>query len=157
MEIVGYENYLIYPDGKVYSKKSKRYLKHTDDGNGYYRISLSKDGIVKKHRIHRLVGLHYIPNPDNKRFLDHINRDRKDNRIENLRWVDKSENGLNRGEQINNKLGIKNIHYDKLQDRFIYQKKLRGEPHRKYFKTLEEAIAYKEEYELSLDNESRRQ
>jgi len=153
MEIVGYENYLIYEDGKVQNKKTKRYLS-TCDNNGYLQVGLYQNGRHKNYKIHRLIAEHYIPNPDNKRFLDHINRDRKDNRIENLRWVDKSENGLNRGEQINNKLGIKNIHYDKLQDRFIYQKKLRGEPHRKYFKTLEEAIAYKEEYELSLDNES---
>lgn len=148
MEIVGYENYLIYPDGKVYSKKSKRYLKHTDDGNGYYRISLSKDGIVKKHRIHRLVGLHYIPNPDNKRFLDHINRDRKDNRIENLRWVTDCENQHNRGVQNNNKsTGIKNIYYNKREDRYSYRKIIRGKIHKKSFKTLEEAIAYKEDYE----------
>ena len=147
MEIEGYENYLIYEDGKVQNKKSKRYLKHTDDGNGYYRISLSNDGIVKKHRIHRMIANHYIPNPENNPCVDHINRNTKDNRVENLRWATHSENGLNREQQVNNKIGIKNICYDKRYDKYRYQKKINGERHQKYFKTLEDTIAYKNQYE----------
>ena len=148
MEIEGYENYLIYEDGKVYSKHSKRYLKQNDNRNGYLYVNLYQDGKLKHHTIHRLVGVYYIPNPENKPFLDHINRNRKDNRIENLRWVTKSENCQNTGVQKNNKsTGIKNICYDKRVNRYRYQKMINGENHRKYFKTLEEAVEYKKIYE----------
>lgn len=150
MEIEGYPNYLIYRDGKVQNKKTKRYLKHTDDGKGYLQVDLCKDGIPKKHTIHRLVGLHYIPNPDNKRCLDHINRDTKDNRVENLRWATDSENQQNKGVYKNNKsTGIKNISYDKRKDTYIYVKAIGGLRHQKWFKTLEEAIEYKNQYESS--------
>ena len=147
MEIVGYENYLIYPDGKVQNKKTKRCLSACDDGNGYLQVNLYKDGNKKSRKIHRLVGLHYIPNPENKICLDHKNGNRKDNRVENLQWATHSENGQNRGNQNNSVLGIKNISYDKSQDRYQYQKTIKGKKHTKYFKTLEEAIAYKEDYE----------
>lgn len=148
MEIVGYENYLIYEDGKVYSKKTKRYLSlYKNKQTGYLKVDLCKDGIPKTHNIHRLVAEHYIPNPDNKKCVDHINRDKNDNRIENLRWATHSENGQNRGATKNNKLGIKNICYDKINDTYKYEKEIRGQIHKKTFKTLEEAIAYKEDYE----------
>jgi len=146
MEIEGYENYLIYPDGKVQNKKTKRYLK-PGEHNGYLQVNLCKDGIYKTIMIHRLVAIHYIPNPDNKPCVDHINRDKKDNRIENLRWVSVSENGQNRGVQKNNKsTGIKNISYQ--TNGYIYHKKINGQRHTKWFKTLEEAIEYKNKFEF---------
>jgi hypothetical protein len=147
MEINGYENYLIYPDGKVYNKKYKRYLSACDDGAGYLIVNLYNDGNKKIHKIHRLVGTHYIPNPEIKICLDHINRDKKDNRVENLRWATYSENQQNKGVQINNGLGIKNIHKHSQRNGYSYEKIIEGVKHTKYFKTLEEAIAYKEEYE----------
>jgi len=147
MEVKGYENYLIYPDGKVWSKNVKRYLSPRENKKGYLKVELYKDRIQKTHRIHRLVAEHYIDNPDNKPCVDHWNGIKTDNRVENLRWATHSENSQNRGVQQNNKLGIKNIDYDKTQDRYRYQKEIRGEKHSKYFKTLEEAIEYKEEYE----------
>ena len=147
MEVIGYPNYLIYPDGKVWSKNVKRYLKEKINRHGYLHVELCKDGIHKTHRIHRLVAEHYIPNPDNKKCVDHINRDKKDNRIENLRWATHSENNQNTGVSKTNKLGIKNICYDKSRDRYQYQKTDMGNIHTKHFKTLEEAIAYKEDYE----------
>ena len=143
MEIEGYENYLIHPDGKVQNKKTKRYLSPCDNGNGYLYINLYKDGISKIHLIHRLIAQYYIPNPDNKPYVDHINRDTKDNRIENLRWATNSENCQNTGVSKNNKLQIKNISYVKSRDRYEYRKIIRGVKHQKYFKTLTEALCYK--------------
>jgi hypothetical protein len=143
MEIQNFNNYLIYPNGKVYSKKTKRYLKHQTDKYRYKKVSLCKDGKPKTHIVHRLVALHYIPNPENKREVDHINRDRKDNRVQNLRWVTSSENQQNTGKQKNNTSGIKNISYNKTYDNWRYKKVYRGKLCRKYFKTLKEALCYK--------------
>ena len=150
MEINGFENYLIYQDGKVYSKTSKRYLKPSDNSYGYLKVNLCKDGKRKIHKIHRLVAIYYIPNPDNKICVDHINRITTDNRLENLRWATHSENGQNKIQQINNKLGIKNISYHKTNHRYDYQKVIRGVKHKKVFKTLEEAIEYKTIFENNM-------
>jgi hypothetical protein len=152
MEINGYENYLIYPDGKVWSKASKRYLSPSHNDGGYLYVVLYKDGIPKTHKIHRLLAEHYIPNPDNKPCVDHINRDKKDNSIENLRWATDSENGQNRGVSKNNKLGIKNICYNKSKDSYRYNKMIKGVIHHKSFKTLEEAISYRDSF--NKDNEN---
>ena len=148
MEIEGYENYLIYPDGKVQNKNTKRYLKSSSYGRGYLYVNLCKDGLRgKNHYIHRLVAQYYIPNPDNKPCVDHINRDKKDNRIENLRWATYSDNQQNTGVRKNNTSGIKNICYDKSKDNYRYVKEKNGEIHTKTFKTLEEAIEYKNKFE----------
>ena len=151
MEVRGYPNYLIYPDGRVWSKKTKLFLKASDNSSGgYLRVVLCKDGNRKDHRIHRLVAEHYIPNPDNKPCVDHWNGKRNDNRVENLRWVTSSENNQNRGVSKNNKIGIKNISYDKPNDRYEFHKMIRGQKHRKWFKTLEEAVEYKKNYEKNI-------
>ena len=119
MDIQGFENYLIYPDGKVTSKRfPKRYLKPRSDRDGYLQVNLCKDKKSKTHKIHRLVGIHYIPNPENKICLDHINRDKKDNRVENLRWVTPKENSKNTGCSKNNKAGFKYISETKGSYRF---------------------------------------
>lgn len=77
---------------------------------GYEYIDLSKMGVVKRFKIHRLVALAFIPNPCHKPFIDHINTIRNDNRVENLRWV----NGI---ENMNNILTKSNFAASKLGDR----------------------------------------
>ena len=149
MEIEGYENYLIYEDGKVFSKKRNKFLKPcmTD---GYYTISLCKNGKPKSSRINRLIAIHYIPNTENKPQVDHINRIRTDNRIENLRWVSHLENMQNRRIPNTNKSGIKNIYYDKFHDRWKYEKMINGNKIHKLFKTKIDAICYKYIFQLKL-------
>ena len=93
--IDGYENYIIYEDGLIYNEKFDRFMKEKND-DGYMRVGLCKDGKEKRFSIHRLIALAFIPNPLNKPCIDHINRIRDDNRIENLRWVTYSENSQNR-------------------------------------------------------------
>lgn len=59
----------------------------------YHNVRLHKTGLKSKFcHIHRLIAEHFIPNPENKREVNHINGDKHDNRIENLEWVTSSEN-----------------------------------------------------------------
>lgn len=70
-------------------------LKPRPNNNGYLRVQLSKDGVSKDYYIHILVATAYIPNVENKPQVDHINCDKTDNRVENLRWVTCQENRNN--------------------------------------------------------------
>jgi len=101
MEINDYPNYLIYDDGRVYSKKRKTFLKPQELKQGYKYNMLYKNGKQKNISIHRLVALHYIPNPNNKPQVDHIDRNTQNNDVSNLRWVTREEQMNNRSITTN--------------------------------------------------------
>lgn len=67
-------------------------LTPTYNDSGYLIVSLSKNGEITPHRVHRLVAEAFIPNLEGKPCIDHINGVRDDNRVENLRWCTKLEN-----------------------------------------------------------------
>ena len=58
-------------------------------------VVLSKEGKLRPVRVHRLVAEAFIPNPENKPFIDHIDTDSTNNKVENLRWVTAKENSNN--------------------------------------------------------------
>lgn len=62
---------------------------------GYPFVNLRKDGKSVSIKIHKLVALAFVENPNNRPEVDHINTIRTDNRAENLRWVNRHENNLN--------------------------------------------------------------
>ena len=68
--------------------------------NGYLQVNLS--GIRVPQLVHRLVAEAFIPNPENKPTVDHINGNRLDNRVENLRWVTQKENNNNPNTRYKN-------------------------------------------------------
>lgn len=101
-EIVGYENkYSISNTGKVFSTpsdgKPKRFLKQEKikkNHTTYCRVSLSKDGEVKRFSVHRLVAEAFISNPHNKPDVNHKDNNGENNNKSNLEWCTKSENTL---------------------------------------------------------------
>ncbi len=66
-----------------------------------------------RKRAHILIAMTYVPNPDNKKFVDHINRIKNDNRVENLRWVTTLENNLNRRAFIIDDHSVPKEDYDR--------------------------------------------
>lgn len=71
---------------------SKKYLKPADDGHGYLKVVLCKNGIKKAYKVHRLMAMTWIPNPENLPQINHISEDKTDNRVENLEWISAKDN-----------------------------------------------------------------
>jgi len=98
------KDYSINKHGIVFSlKKKKKQLAITNTPNGYCQVELCLNGIRKKHLLHRLVAINFIPNPNNKPQINHIDGNKKNNSIENLEWSTRSENQLH-----SIKLGLRN-------------------------------------------------
>ena len=84
--------YLISDKGEVYNIEKNMYVSQMINTNGYPVCWLYCNGKEKLMSVHRLVAMAFIPNPDNKPFVDHINTIRADNRVANLRWATNKEN-----------------------------------------------------------------
>ena len=84
------KNYYISNMGKI--KSNNKILKTHKSTGGYLNISVWKNNKVKHIKIHRLVAQAFIPNPENKPEVNHIDRDRTNNNVENLEWCTHKEN-----------------------------------------------------------------
>jgi len=139
MEILNYPNYLIYNDGRVYNKKYNRFLKPIVVC-GYLHVDLYNNNVRQRLKIHRLVALHYLNNVEGKDFIDHIDRDKTNNKVSNLRWVNRSENQINRMFKNNTNTNHKHISFNNTYNFRIQRNKKNIA---KNFKTLTEALCYK--------------
>ena len=92
--IKNFENYAITDDGKVisYKYKTPRIMKTWFQKSGYENIKLCKNNQTYHFLIHRLVAEAFIPNPDNLPEVNHKNKNRQDNRVENLEWCSRNDN-----------------------------------------------------------------
>ena len=97
LPIEDYPNYEISICGQVRNIKTKRVLKQCINRNGYYYVKLNRNNEKFKHqRIHRVVAKTFIPNLNNENFVDHIDSNRLNNTVSNLRWVSSQQNNFNR-------------------------------------------------------------
>jgi len=139
IDIKDYEGlYKINKKGEILGVKYNKILK-PEMHKGYLRVNLSKNGKTKHFFIHRLLGIHFIDNPDNLPEIDHINRNKLNNNIENLRWCTHSDNNKNK-----NIKGYINKHFNK-QERIYYSVYVRCK-YKANFKTYDEASEFLKKY-----------
>jgi len=95
-QIKGYEGlYEIHLNKQqVWNVRRKEYKKN-QLVRGYPSVILYKEGKYKNFYIHKLIAEYFINNPENKKCVDHIDRDRTNNNVQNLRWVTGQENNWN--------------------------------------------------------------
>jgi hypothetical protein len=157
VSIPDYEDYFINRKGEVLSKRRKkdgRIMKQPINSSGYRRLNFKINKKLKGFLVHRLLAKMFIPNPNNYEFVDHINRDRLDNRLENLRWCSRMENNQNQTIRKTNKSGYKHISWYTKRQRWCVEiernkKKLCGH---KFIK-LEDAIEFRNKILTELGEE----
>jgi len=89
-DISGLPGYEVSSSGHVRNKETRKRLAENVNGSSsrYLRVTISK----RHYAVHRLVAMAFIPNPEGYAEVDHISRDKTDNGIANLRWVDHRTN-----------------------------------------------------------------
>lgn len=120
-------------------------LKYLTTIHGYLSVKLRQ----KHHLIHRLVALYFIenPNPMDYTLVDHIDRNKTNNHVSNLRWSNKRNNALNAKIRIDNKSGIPGIFYRQDRPHHPWMVSIKGpNKHTKSFATKEEAIQYQNQH-----------
>lgn len=86
------ENYSINEKGEIKNNITKKILSPSiNKDSGYYQIDLWKNNKSRKYTLHRLLANNFIPNLENKPTVDHIDGNRLNNDISNLRWATYSE------------------------------------------------------------------
>lgn len=95
-----YNNYIVYEDGKIFNRITNKFLKQRTNEFGYVSVTV-RETLTSKWKwvkVHRLVAQTYIPNPENKPEVNHIDCNKNNNSVINLEWVTSLENKIHARE-----------------------------------------------------------
>lgn len=138
--IVDYPNYEVSSFGNVRNVTTGRILKLGKNTHGYYDVILSNAGKRKHYTVHRLVANAFIENMNGKNCVDHINNNKTDNKVTNLRFATNQENNFNRSMRSDNISGAKGVTWQKKTNKWrAYIKFNNKYIHIGVYKTIEEA------------------
>jgi hypothetical protein len=139
--IKDFENYSVSSFGNVKNNLTSKILKPRINNKGYYQLIIRNNTKDFTKKVHRLVAEAFIPNDENKTIVDHIDNNRLNNNISNLRWATNQENARNSKISTKNTSGAKGVFYDKSSQKWRAQIKVDGK-HKGLgsFETKEEAL-----------------
>lgn len=135
--------YEVSDDGQIRNTETGRILK-LQYINGYRAVYITRGGKTKGYLVHRLVAKAFLPAPDDGAVcVDHIDRDKLNNRVGNLRWCTASQNNCNRRrwkstDEMHHIIALKNSYMVQFMTRSVVTKQT--------FEKLEDAIAYRDRF-----------
>jgi hypothetical protein len=139
--IKDFENYEVSNLGNIINNKTGRILKPQIDTHGYYRVNLRNDGNTYAKKIHKLVAEYFIANPYNKQCVDHIDNNKLNNNISNLRYCTQQENCMNSKLSSRNTSNFKGVSYHKQRNKWMAYIDINGKKQNLgYFDKIEDAI-----------------
>lgn len=94
------EKYAVSNLGRIKNLKTDHVIVPDSEEKGYKRLTIKVNGKTKHFAVHRLVAIAFIPNPENKPQVDHIDNDKSNNKVSNLRWCTNKENAKWRWDRI---------------------------------------------------------
>lgn len=167
-KIENFSNYSVSSMGEVRNDKTNKILKQSHNNKGYMYCYIKRDdGVYKNCQVHRLVAKTFIPNINDKPCVNHKDYNPSNNNVENLEWVTHSENCLhsiehiknartykNHSKRIRQKISICTTNFNRDLGHHIYHNRNHfmfvitqdKKRHSKTFKTLDEAISYRDKY-----------
>ena len=149
MNFKSYYNYDVYEDGRIWSNKSNIFLKQRLDKDGYQTVGLWIKNVKRKtYSVHRLMGELFLPNFNNLPEIDHIDRNKLNNSLFNLKWETYSNQSHNQKIYSTNTSGVKGVSYNKKNGKWIGSMMINKKRPTRQFKTKEEAILYRKELEV---------
>ena len=141
------KNYKVSSKGRVWSVKRNKILSLGKDGHGYLHIKLYENGKPTQNKVHRLVASTFYFAKDYIGYeIDHVDRDKTNNNLLNLRFCSRSENVSNQGIRRDNTSGYKGVTFKEKPQKWVARVTLNGKrKHLGDFNTKNEAyVAYKE-------------
>ena len=101
-KIAEFPNYSVSNMGRVRNDRKNTLMGNSYDSKGYYRVALSKNNKRHARRVHRLVAMAFIPNPQNKEQVNHLDGNKTNNVVSNLEWCTNQENQDHYWEYLDN-------------------------------------------------------
>ena len=158
--IKNYETYSINKLGKIKDNRTGKLLPTHFSLNNYEKVNLRNPKGSNCFLVHRLVAIQFIEPVEGKPEVDHIDRNKNNNCIDNLKWSDDFDQSQNRGDFKNNKLNLKYISYEKNNKYHCHRYRIQITRNKKKIlnksfgansNTLEDVIKYRDDFLESIN------
>ena len=139
--ISGYISYQVSNLGRIRNTSTGKILKAGEMKSGYRNVVLCRDGHTHTHFIHRIVAGEFIDNPFSKQCVDHIDHDKANNCVPNLRWATQRENHMNMTKRAQASSLYKGVYWSKQKQKWHAMIKTNGKSKHLGFYEMEKDAA----------------